>query len=186
MVERGFKARASRLAVEIRSEFGLKVTDVFDPYEYFSAYGVPILELSSLEVSDMQIAHQGIRDKFSGALISTGSGVMVLDNDWHPRNRRRSTTTHEAAHHILEHAFATAISVEERKCGLAREQEDEADILAGELLIPFEAAKRHATAGWSDWQVADLYEVSIEFARWRMGASGARKYAASVKKYRSR
>ena len=28
MVERGFKARASRLAVEIRSEFGLKVTDV--------------------------------------------------------------------------------------------------------------------------------------------------------------
>ena len=43
MVERGFKARASRLAVEIRSEFELKVTDVFDPYEYFSAYGVPVL-----------------------------------------------------------------------------------------------------------------------------------------------
>lgn len=78
---------------------------------------------------------------FSGALVPYGNGAVIVENDAHPSARRRSTMGHELAHVFGEHKFGASL-VNERGCRLADQaQEDEAAEIAGELLVPFEAAK---------------------------------------------
>ena len=184
-MRRGVKAGAARLALEIRSEFGLLPSDRFDPYDYFSMYGIPVMEISALEVSVRNLLNNESRDKVAGAFLPSGSGFVVVDNDFHPLTRRRSTAAHECAHHILEHEFAASISASSRACELGKAQEDEAEILSGELLIPSSAARTHAVSMWSDHDVAEAYGVSVQFAAWRMDASGARKVAQARQRRRS-
>ena len=82
---------------------------------------------------------------------------------------------HELAHVVLEHEFGVSLSADERKCGLGGEQEDEADWLSGEMLIPYDGAFRLARANATDQQAADLFDVSLAVARWRMNHTGVRK-----------
>lgn len=185
MMRRGFKAEAARRALEIRAEFGLSPTDPFDPYTYFSEYGIPVVEISTLEVGVRRVLYSESRDKISGALLPLGNGFVVIDNGFHALTRRRSTAAHECAHHVLEHEFAASISASSRACGLGKAQEDEATLLSGELLIPSHAARSHAVSNWSDRDVAEAYGVSVPFATWRMNASGARKVAQAVQRRRS-
>ena len=89
------------------------------------------------------------------------------------------------AHVVLGHPF-TATLVDEKGCRLASgEHEAEAALLGAELLLTSEACKRLAFAEATDLQVAESLGVSIEIARWRMGASGARTMAARSKAKRA-
>jgi Zn-dependent peptidase ImmA (M78 family) len=60
---------------------------------------------------------------------------------------------------------------------VAKEMEAEATEMAAELLLPGAAARRAALAGMSDAEVAQEFDVSVELARWRMNATGARRIA---------
>lgn len=173
------KAACKRLAGEVRTELGLGQMDALDPWELAKLYGVPVLPLSSLSLSHAAHHHfQNVRpDAFSGALLPHRNGAVIVENDAHSLARRRSTMGHEMAHVIGEHAFGTSL-VNERGCRTAdRVQEDEAAEISGELLIPFEAARRLARQKATDEEVALRFGVSPEMARWRMNATGARKIA---------
>jgi Zn-dependent peptidase ImmA (M78 family) len=114
---------------------------------------------------------------FSGALIPIGTGAVIVENDSHPLVRRRSTMGHELAHVLSEHRFGTSL-VNERGCRVPdRDQEDEAAELAGELLVPFDAAKAMARRGATNEEVALQFGVSTDLARWRLDATGARLIA---------
>ena len=52
-------------------------------------------------------------------------------------------------------------------------QEDEAAEIAGELLVPFDAAKLLARRKATNEEVALQFGVSVDLARWRMDATGA-------------
>jgi Zn-dependent peptidase ImmA (M78 family) len=115
---------------------------------------------------------------FSGALVPVGTGAVIIENDSHTEVRRRSTMGHELAHVVGEHKFGTSL-VNERGCRLADQvQEEEAAEIGGELLIPFDAAKKLARRKATNEEVALQFGVSIEMARWRMDATGARLIAA--------
>jgi hypothetical protein len=47
------------------------------------------------------------------------------------------------------------------------------------ILLPA-AARRAAVNKMSDVEVADLFDVSVEFARWRINVSGARTIAQRI------
>lgn len=100
--------------------------------------------------------------------------MVILENDAQPPARRRTTMCHELAHVVLEHQFGVSLS-DQRKCGLSGDQEDEANWLSGEMLIPTDGAFRLARANATDAQAAHAYDVSLAVARWRMNHSGARK-----------
>lgn len=174
----GFKAYATRLALEIREEFNVTIEDPFDPYEFASEYGIPVVELGVLDGAARDHFYFSPDATLSGALIKSGNGFVILDNDGHPTTRRRATLSHEISHFLLEHEFASVLSPNERGCGIEVEQEDEAKFLSGELLIPTEGAIRHAFKDRSDEQVARFHGVSVELARWRMNVSGARLIAS--------
>ncbi len=82
------------------------------------------------------------------------------------------------AHVTLEHAFSVSL-VTERGCRTSdRQQEEEAAELAGELLLPFDAARSLARRGVVNEDAALVFGVSPEVARWRLDSTGARKIAA--------
>jgi hypothetical protein len=183
-VRRGFKTEAKHLALELRAEIDLDAHTPFDPYAFASEYGIPIVQLSSLDgpARDHFLKTEG--SALSGALIPTGTGVVILENDAQLLARRRTTICHELAHVVLEHEFGMSLS-DERRCGLSGDQEAEADWLSGEMLIPYDGAIRLARANATDERAAQVFEVSLAVARWRMNHSGARKVIERTRAKRS-
>jgi hypothetical protein len=175
------KAELKRTALEVRGELGLGLQDLFDPYALAELYGVTVLSISDTGCSPEALHHFGVTriEVFSGALLPLSDGsTVILENDAHCWQRRRSTVSHEMAHLILEHVFDARL-VNERGCRLIdSKQEAEAKELGAELLVPAEAALGHAYRGSSDTEVAAAFHVSVEVARWRMNHTGARRIAA--------
>ncbi|MEP9362199.1 ImmA/IrrE family metallo-endopeptidase [Nocardioides sp. CN2-186] len=170
------KAACKRLAGEVRAELGLEPMEALDPWQLAELYGVRVLALGQLPLDHAVRDHfHNVRPEvFSGALLPHRTGAVIIENDAHPMARRRSTMGHEMAHVVSEHKFHTSL-VNERGCRTADKlQEDEAAEISGELLIPFEAAKRLARRKATDDEVALRFGVSPELARWRMNATGAR------------
>lgn len=150
--------------------------DALDPWQLAELYGVRVLALGQLPLDHAVREHfHSVRPEiFSGALLPHRTGAVIVENDAHQVDRRRSTMGHEMAHVVGEHKFGTSL-VNERGCRTAdKVQEDEAAEISGELLIPFEAAKRLARREATDDEVALRFGVSAELARWRMNATGAR------------
>lgn len=80
---------------------------------------------------------------------------------------------------MIEHHFLDSALLDSTGCRTSDpEQEEQATELSGELLVPFSAALTMAREGHDDATVASTMGVSVEFARWRMNASGARKIAS--------
>ncbi len=176
------KNALKRLAVELRTEAGCGAHDRFDPYRLADLYGVDVHRLSELECSEAARVHFQVTrpDVFSGALVPlvTG-GAVIIENDAHSSERRRSTASHEMAHLALEHKFkASFVDDDIRRCRLTnKEQEAEAAELSGELLLPFEAAKFLAIRGIPDEEAATRFDVSVDIAKWRLNSTGARRMA---------
>ncbi len=190
MAQRGFKAQTRRQALEVRTELGTGPHEVLDVFALADLYGVPIVHLSDLRESDCP---RGSLDyylndgasSFSAAAVPIDSGGLVVVNDAHPPVRVRSSLAHELAHWLLEHPFPVSLCVD----GVCRvfdaATEEQANLLAGELLIPTDAAHRLAALRWSDHQVAELHNVSVRFAKMRMDQSGARKRAERARMKRN-
>ncbi|WP_243073670.1 ImmA/IrrE family metallo-endopeptidase [Microbacterium sp. SS28] len=180
------KAACKRLAGEVRAELSLGLMDPLDPWQLAEEYGVTVMALGDLPLDHhiREHFHSVRAEVFSGALLPHRTGAVIIENDAHPLARRRSTMGHEMAHVVGEHKFGTSL-VNERGCRTADKfQEDEAAEISGELLIPSDAAKRLARQRATDDDVAQLFGVSTEFARWRMNATGARIIAQRAAAYR--
>lgn len=181
------RAACKRLAGEVRAELGLNHhAGARSVAACRELYGVRVVALGSLPL-DQEIRDHFHNDRpqtFSGALLPHRSGAIIIENDSHQLSRRRSTMGHEMAHVIGEHKFGTSL-VNERGCRTADKfQEDEAAEISGELLVPSDAARRLARQGTTDDEVALRFGVSIELARWRMNATGARIIAQRAANYR--
>ena len=185
-MKHGFKAYAKRLALEVRAEFDQDAFGAFDPYELAATYGIDVVPVSQLALDDGARQHLGrASQKFSGALLRADRGYQIVENDLHARTRRRVTVGHEMSHVLLDHEHPAVVRFD-RCSGAGKDQEDEATWLAGELLVPYEAALKEAWSGSSDFRVADRYEVSAAEARFRMDASGVRKVVARSRAKRAR
>jgi hypothetical protein len=173
------KAATGRLALEVRAELGISPTDVFDPYGLAELYGVDVVRLSELDCAPEVLSHfSHIRPEvFSGAVLPIGTGVVMIENDSHLSVRRRSTVSHEMAHVVLEHSFTAAMVSEDGCRTVDSLQEDQANWLAGELLIPGGIARYLGVRGVTADEAAERFNVSVEMARWRINVSGGRKIA---------
>ena len=179
MAQRGFKAEARRRALEVRSELGVDPHDVLDVMALADLYGVPIVPLSNLRDSECprQSLNYFLTDgatSFSAAAVPIDKGVLVIVNDAHTAVRVKSSLAHELAHWILEHSFPVSLCVDGACRVFDASTEEQANLLAGELLIPTDAAHRLAALQRSDSQVAEFHGVSVRFAKMRMNQSGAR------------
>ncbi len=185
-MRRGFVKEAKSLAIELRAETGVDRYGRFDPYALAELYGIRVVPLSSVPTPAGEHFLEARPEVFSGALIRVGTGFLILENDAHSAERRRATLSHEIAHVMLEHDFPLSLTAGER-CTGEGSQEEEADRLGGELLIPYDAALSLARRDASDNAVAVQMGVSVAYAKYRMNSSGARTVVSRTRmKYASR
>ena len=174
---RGFKARAERLALELRGELKLLPTAKLDPEILATHLGIEVITLADLSEwgsSQESIDHfLGIASsELSAITVTLGSIKLIVVNPRHATTRRSSSLAHELSPLLLEHEPGPV-----RGTGGCRrwdqQAEDEADWLAGVLLVPREAALQVLLDGLVPHEAARRMGVSPALMRWRMNASGA-------------
>ncbi len=123
-------------------------------------------------------------DAFSAATFRLPDGrTVVVYNPLHSDGRTRSDVAHELAHVALQHETRTVeriATVNFFTCDPV--QEEEANWLAGCLLLPRLALVRAARLGWSADKVAKVFEVTQTMARYRLNVTGALRQVQRLKR----
>lgn len=183
----GFKTEANTLAEDIRSELGLRAMDAIDPHQLAAHLGIPVWEVSSFTADNPAIACllDGEQAAFSAATIFAGRRRTIVHNDSHAPGRQHSNLAHELAHSLLQHAPTPAL--DDKGCrDWNQDIEDEAEWLAGILLIPEDATLSIVRLGWTKEQAADHFEVSPQMVQRRLNATGAVRRVNRAKNFRRR
>ncbi len=177
---RGFKTEANGTALEVRAELGLRALDPLDPFALARHLEIPIIDLS-----DFARTSAGARyllavepESFSAVTVFAGTKRTVVHNDGHNDGRISSNITHEAAHGLLLHPPTPAL--DDHGCRRWDQGiEDEAQFLAGALLVPEDAAlaiARDIANGRSTVpEAAARFLVSPQMIQWRLNITGATK-----------
>jgi hypothetical protein len=175
-VKRGFKAEAERLASRLRGEMKVAPDARLDVDQLAEHLGVTVRSAAQLVPrSELERLHELQPGCFSAATFHLPDGrVVAVTNPLNDsRARRDSDLAHELAHVILKHAPAQVDRLGDLtfvECN--PEQEEEANWLAGCLLLPRPLLLRSARQGLTPDQVAEINAVSVEMARFRLNTSG--------------
>jgi hypothetical protein len=173
VLRRGFATQTVMLAHEVRQELGLGEYDPFDPYALATEYGIPVISFAELDcLAAVRHFTSCQRGKLSGLVIPIGTGRAIVENPTHDECRCRSTIGHEMGHVLLEHSFDVHLMDGDACRSGSPGQEEEATWLAGELLLPRDAARRVVFQDWPLEQVMHFYGISEQMAKWRLGISG--------------
>lgn len=165
-----FKAEAERISLAEREALGLTVRCRLDPLRLAGAKGVGVVALAKLPgVSPEHIARLREDDPkaFSAAAVVRDDRALIVVNDAHTVERQANSISHEIAHILLNHEPTPAFG-EFGARTLSKAEEDEADWLAGCLLVPGAGITATMTdCGGNLESAAGHYGVSIELMRWR-------------------
>jgi hypothetical protein len=178
----GFKTEANATADEVRSELGLGVLDPLDPIVLARYLDVPVIALSELAETAPRVLHllHVEPSAFSATTVFAGTHRMIVHNDGHAPARRNSNITHEISHALLLHEPKPAL--DHRGCRhWDQNVEDEANWLAGALLLPADAALAVARGWRSEQEAMEHFGVSEKMLDWRLNATGARKRVQRAK-----
>jgi|SRR5579884_1899437 len=174
-MRRGFKAEAERIAAEIREQIGCK-PDAAAPLDKVAKHlAIELISADKIIARSRLIELQRLQDDaFSAGTFRRPSGsYVVVYNPLHSTGRIRSDQAHEIAHIVLGHNVRTVEHVGRLTfltCDL--EQEEEADWLAGCLLLPRGLLLKAARQGLTAPEIADRHDTSHHMARFRLNASG--------------
>ena len=176
------------MAVSARQEIGLGPTFPLDCLRYLAHISILVLgfdELAELSpTSRRQLLHTDA-ESWSGMTVKEGEDVAIVLNPTHTPERQRSTMMHEASHVLLQHV---PTRVDFGPGGIllvseyAADDEDEADWLAGAMLLPRDALMECRSRGMSNAQIAGYYGASVPLTEWRVRMTGIdvqRRRAAS-------
>ena len=174
----GFKSKANRIAVGLRHQLGLSPPTPIDVRSLATHLGISVVPLSTFrQWCSAQVAQLTKHDAggFSASLISFGDGRrMIIVNDDHSPARQNSDIAHEIGHTLLAHPLEVLSSMMGCR-DFDPDLEDEANHLAGYLLVPNEATWRIVNSGMGHELALVTYGVSRQMLNWRLNMSGARQ-----------
>ncbi|HZO94954.1 MAG TPA: ImmA/IrrE family metallo-endopeptidase [Candidatus Baltobacteraceae bacterium] len=113
----------------------------------------------------------------SGLTLFVGSRRIIVYNDAHSDGRVNNTIAHELAHALLSHIPSAPLGTQGCR-SINRDVEDEADYLAGVLLLPDAACVNCARLSLTLDHISLKYGVSRQLASYRLNITGARARAA--------
>lgn len=192
MFRRGFKTWAERTSLRVRQKLKLLPSSPLDPLRLAEILGVSVVASSDLSDLPEDVRRRLVndhRDCWSAITVSDGHGHLIVTNLSHAQTRLNSSLAHEIAHIVLGHEpsmmFISANS------GIALrthndEQEDEANWLAGCLLLPREALVAIRRIGRSDEEVCSEFGVSPAMLRFRLNTTGVDVQLRRARKIRRR
>ncbi len=174
-MRRGFKAEAERISANLRKEIGNDSTERLSLEKAAAALGVEIRSAGDLvDIARLKQIESLQPGAFSACTLEVGARRVIVWSPLSSTGRRNSDIAHELSHILLKHSVQEVRTVGGLTFfGCDPEEEQEANWLAGCLLLPrhllIEALKR----GMDATALAKQFEVSVQMANFRIRATGA-------------
>jgi Zn-dependent peptidase ImmA (M78 family) len=178
MFRRGFKSSAEETSLKIRRKLGLASTSPVSPVAIAHILGIPILRPQDLADLPNEVClrlQRGHSDAWSAITVTDGRNHLIVLNPMHADSRANSSLAHEIAHVILGHEPSVMFVMPQQEIALRthnKEQEDEANWLAGCILLPRDTLQHVRRMNMSDDQICSEYGVSPAMLRFRINATG--------------
>jgi Zn-dependent peptidase ImmA (M78 family) len=177
---RGFKSWCETVAVQRRRLLGLEAWAPLAPAALANSLAIEVRAVDEVPGLDSKYRQALSADagSWSAVTITSGSKSVVILNSDHSQSRSASDLMHELAHLIIGHSPGRIDITEDGALVLntyERLQEDEANWLAGCLLLP------RAALLWIVRQRQDLgaaaghYGVSSSMLQFRLNVTGVRQ-----------
>ena len=177
-MRRGFKAWCERTSREYHSSLGVPLTNPLDPRRVASLLGVRVTTPEAIPgLSRETVVHltRVDRDSWSAVAISHNGKRLVVLNSGHSEARQTSSLAHELAHIILNHTTDQAVLSDEGflfRGNYDADQEQEANWLAGCLLVPRDGLLAAGRRNSDHRYLAMRFGVSIDMIAWRLRMTG--------------
>ncbi len=171
-MERGFKSRCEEMAHSLRLELDLDPTAPLSPDQLASFLDVSIWSVMELDLPPEDICQlvDEDPDAWSAITVSTSRREAIIVNPRHRGGRYSSDVMHELAHLLLGHQPSTVFfagSEELALRGYDSAAEEEANWLAGALLLPREALVWAQRRRVTDADICERYGVSNQMLSFR-------------------
>ena len=192
MFRHGFKAQSERRSVEIRKRFGLQSDAPLIARQVATDYGILVWTEADIKgVSNDDLVHLTVTDQesWSAFTMRVGENHLIVVNSSQSVPRQNSVIMHELSHILLGHGLTSAGLTADGHfvpTSYNQDQEDEADWLAGTLLLPRPALLRIRSLGMTDSQARKIYQVSDQMMKWRFRMTGVDFQLSNARKRRAR
>lgn len=187
MFERGFKTWCEKYSVQRRQDLGLAAHDPLDGRKLAGHLGIRVWTpedvpgLSAESLAILLRSDGATPSCWSAVTLVVGPRRVIILNSSHSAGRQSSDLMHELSHVIRGHA-AQEVDVSEEGLMLLRDYdkqyEEEADWLAGCLLLPREALLHIKRRRLEPEEVASMYGISQRMLSYRMAVTGVGRLAA--------
>ena len=198
-MRRGFKAESERQATSLRSAIGCsetKTPDLADVAAHLRVAVLPADHLLDGGIDELVRLHDTQPGCFSAVTFSPpGSRHIVLYNpvgldgqvlstaEARVDGRTRSNIAHEFAHIVLGHDIRQVQKISGQHFFTCNpEQEEEANWLAGALLIPRPLLLIATRNNLTNEQIAEQNHVSVDMAHFRTNAVGVKMQVARTRR----
>jgi Zn-dependent peptidase ImmA (M78 family) len=178
VLARGFKTWCETISLQHRRILKLRPLDPLDPQAVAKSLRVHIHgveEIPGLAPQTIKTLLHDDPDSWSAVTITNGRQSVIILNSSHRGGRPASDLMHELAHIIIGHEPARVDVTEDGSLILNtynRGQEDEANWLAGCLLLPREALLWIKRQGLELRDAANQYGVSVTMLQYRLNVTG--------------
>ena len=186
-MERGFKTRCEEMSRSLRAELGLDPASPLPAEQLASYLGVYLWSVEDLGLTSADV-RQLVRDdpnSWSAITVSVADRNAIILNPKHRRGRYSSDVMHELAHLLLGHEPSTMFFAGQENLalrGFNKAAEEEANWLAGALLLPRDALVRLRAQNRPKDTVCDEFGVSRQMMDFRMRVTGVERQFSRKRK----
>ena len=179
-MERGFKSRCEEMSRSLRAELGLDQAAPLPAEQLASYLGVYLWSVEDLGLAPTDVT-QLVRsdpDSWSAITVSAADRDAIILNPNHRRGRYSSDVMHELAHLLLGHEPSTIFFAGQENLalrGFNKAAEEEANWLAGALLLPREALVKLRAQNRPKDVACDEFGVSRQMMDFRMRVTGVER-----------
>ena len=176
-MRRGFKAHAERIAQEVRAKMGSGPVDPLDAIDLAGHVGAVVRRADELTpLAKLQALEELQPGAFSACTFTLAGRHFIVYSPLASTGRTQSDIAHEVAHILLGHVVK-----EVRKIGGVAfftcdpDEEQEANWLAGCLLLPRPLLLVASRRSMNATMIADTYNVSEQMAAYRLRITGVER-----------
>ncbi len=179
-MERGFKTRCEEMSRSLRAELSLDPAAPLPAEELASYLGVYLWSVEDLGLAPADVTQlvRNDADSWSAITVSAAGLDAIILNPNHRRGRYSSDVMHELAHLLLGHEPSTMFFAGQENLalrGFNKAAEEEADWLAGALLLPRDALVRLRAQNKPKDVACDEFGVSTRMMEFRMRITGVER-----------
>jgi hypothetical protein len=178
MFRRGFKSWCEETALTVRAHQGLASTAPLSPFVLARELRVTVIDPSVLKDLPEDVRRRLLgehADTWSAITIPGDRAHLIVYNPKHSAARQNSDLMHELAHILLDHKPTMMFMDPNNDLALRahnQAQEEEANWLAGCLLLPREVLLYIKSNELGDGLACHQYGVSAKMLTYRMNISG--------------